>query len=52
MSQSKAAGDVPQTPADPVPPAQTPTVTHYQQIAGNLAKAIDDTLALICRRPL
>jgi hypothetical protein len=47
MSKSKAAGDVPQVPADPVPPAQTPTVTHYQQIAENLAKAIDDTLALI-----
>jgi hypothetical protein len=47
MSKTKAAGDVPQVPADPVPPAQTPTVTHYQQIAANLAKAIDDMLALI-----
>jgi hypothetical protein len=47
MSNTKAAGDVPQVPADPVPPAQTPTVTHYQQIAANLAKAIDDMLALI-----
>ncbi len=47
MSKTKAAGDVPQVPADPVPPAQTPTVTHYQQIAANLAKAIDDMLALV-----
>jgi hypothetical protein len=47
MSKTKAAGDVPQVPADPVPPAQTPTVTHYQQIAVNLAKAVDDMLALI-----
>jgi hypothetical protein len=47
MSKTKAAGDVPQVPADPVPPVQTPTVTHYQQIAENLAKAIDDMLALI-----
>ncbi|HSY47375.1 MAG TPA: hypothetical protein VLC46_01050 [Thermoanaerobaculia bacterium] len=46
MSNTKAAGDVPQVPADPVP-AQTPTITHYQQIAENLAKAIDDMLALI-----
>jgi|GEM_PF-121429 hypothetical protein len=47
MSKTKAAGDVPQVPADPVPPAQTPTITHYQQIALNLAKAVDDMLALI-----
>lgn len=47
MSTTKAAGDVPQVPADPVPPAQTPTITHYQQIAANLAKAIDDMLVLI-----
>ncbi len=47
MSNTKAAGDVPQVPADPVQPAQTPTITHYQQIAENLAKAIDDMLALI-----
>ncbi len=46
MSNTKAAGDVPQVPADPAP-AQTPTITHYQQIAANLAKAIDDMLALI-----
>jgi hypothetical protein len=46
MSKTTAAGDVPQVPADPVP-AQTPTITHYQQIAANLAKAIDDMLALI-----
>jgi len=46
MSKTKAAGDVPQTPADPVP-SQTPTITHYQQIAANLAKALDDMLALI-----
>jgi phosphoenolpyruvate carboxylase len=46
MSNTKAAGDVPQVPADPAP-AQTPTITHYQQIAENLAKAIDDMLALI-----
>jgi hypothetical protein len=38
--------DVPQVPADPAP-AQTPTITHYQQIAENLAKALDDMLALI-----
>jgi hypothetical protein len=38
--------NVPQVPADPAP-AQTPTVTHYEQIAENLAKAIDDMLALI-----
>jgi hypothetical protein len=42
----QVTGDVPQVPVDPAP-AQTPTVTHYQQIAENLAKAIDDTLALI-----
>jgi hypothetical protein len=47
MSKTKAAGDVPQVPADPVPPAQTPTITHYHQIAENLAKALDDMLALI-----
>lgn len=47
MSRKKATGDVPQAPQpDPVP-IQTPTVTHYQQIAENLAKAIDDMLALI-----
>jgi hypothetical protein len=46
MSNTKAAGDVPQVPADPAA-AQTPTITHYQQIAENLAKAIDDMLALI-----
>jgi len=46
MSKTKAAGDVPQVPPDPVP-AQTPTITHYQQIAENLAKAIDDMLLLI-----
>ena len=46
MSNTTAAGDVPQVPADPVP-AQTPTVTHYQQIALNLDKALDDMLALI-----
>jgi hypothetical protein len=47
MSNTKAAGDVPQAPQpDPVP-VQTPTITHYQQIAENLAKAIDDMLALI-----
>jgi hypothetical protein len=46
MSNTKAAGDVPQVPADPAP-AQTPTITHYQQIAENLAKAMDDMLALI-----
>jgi len=46
MSKTEAAGDVPQVSADPAP-AQTPTVTHYQQIAANLARAIDDMLALI-----
>ena len=46
MSKTNAAGDVPQVPVDPVP-AQTPTITHYQQIAEDLAKAIDDMLALI-----
>jgi hypothetical protein len=46
MSMMKASGDVPQAPADPVP-VQTPTITHYQQLAANLAKAIDDVLALI-----
>ena len=46
MSKTKAAGDVPQVPADPVP-AQTPTITHYQQVAANLNKAIDDMLALM-----
>jgi hypothetical protein len=47
MSSKTATGDVPQVPpADPVP-VQTPTITHYQQIAENLAKAIDDMLALI-----
>ncbi|HXH39310.1 MAG TPA: hypothetical protein VNN08_11835 [Thermoanaerobaculia bacterium] len=47
MSSKKATGDVPQVPTpDPVP-AQTPTTTHYQQIAENLAKALDDMLALI-----
>jgi hypothetical protein len=43
----QVTGDVPQVPADPVPVVQTPTITHYQQIAANLAKAIDDMLALI-----
>jgi hypothetical protein len=47
MSKTKAAGDVPQVPVDPVPPVQTPTITHYQQIAENLSKAIDDMLVLI-----
>ena len=47
MSKTRAAGDVPQVPANPVPPTQTPTITHYQQIAENLAKAIDDMLVLI-----
>jgi hypothetical protein len=43
----QVTGDVPQVPAgDPVS-VQTPTITHYQQIAENLAKAIDDMLALI-----
>jgi len=46
MSMMKASGDVPQAPADPAP-VQTPTITHYQQLAANLAKAIDDVLALI-----
>ncbi|HSY49112.1 MAG TPA: hypothetical protein VLC46_09900 [Thermoanaerobaculia bacterium] len=43
----QVTGDVPQVPADPVPVVQTPTITHYQQIAENLAKAIDDMLAII-----
>jgi hypothetical protein len=43
----QVTGDVPQVPAGDPGPAQTPTVTHYQQVAANLAKAIDDTLALI-----
>ena len=43
----QVTGDVPQVPADPVPVVQTPTITHYQQIAANLAKALDDMLALI-----
>jgi hypothetical protein len=43
----QVTGDVPQAPQpDPVP-AQTPTITHYQQVAENLAKAINDMLALI-----
>ncbi|HXH39303.1 MAG TPA: hypothetical protein VNN08_11800 [Thermoanaerobaculia bacterium] len=47
MSRNKATADVPQVPApDPVP-AQTPTITHYQQIAETFAKALDDMLALI-----
>ncbi|HXH38021.1 MAG TPA: hypothetical protein VNN08_05305, partial [Thermoanaerobaculia bacterium] len=47
MSRKKATGDVPPAPpTDPVP-VLTPTVTHYQQVAENLAKAIDDMLALI-----
>jgi hypothetical protein len=33
-------------PDDPASP-QTPTVTHYQQVAANLNKAIDDMLALM-----
>jgi hypothetical protein len=33
-------------PDDPATP-QTPTVTHYQQVAANLNKAIDDMLALM-----
>jgi hypothetical protein len=43
----QVTGDVPQVPADPVPVVQTPTITHYQQIAENLVKALDDMLALI-----
>ena len=42
----QVTGVVPQVPADPAP-VQTPTITHYQQIAENLAKALDDMLALI-----
>ncbi len=33
-------------PDDPASP-QTPTVTHYQEVAANLNKAIDDMLALM-----
>ena len=43
----KVTGDVPQVPPPDPAPAPTPTVTHYQQVAANLAKAIDDMLALI-----
>jgi len=47
MSRKKATGDVPQAPPpDPASPP-TPTVTHYQQVAANLNKAIDDVLALM-----
>jgi hypothetical protein len=46
MPKSKAVGDVPQVPVDPAP-ALTPTITHYQQIAVNVAKVIDDMLASI-----
>jgi hypothetical protein len=47
MSRKKATGDVPQAPPpDPATP-QTPTVTHYQEVAANLNKAIDDMLALM-----
>src|ERR1700745_3080780 len=43
----QVTGDVPQAPQpDPVP-AQTPTITHYQQVAENLAKAINDMLAIV-----
>ncbi|HXA18597.1 MAG TPA: hypothetical protein VN380_16505 [Thermoanaerobaculia bacterium] len=33
-------------PDDPVPP-QTPTVTHYEQVAAKLSSAIDEALALM-----
>jgi hypothetical protein len=46
VMSTNVTGDVPQVPSDPAP-VQTPTITHYQQIAANLAKAIDDMLALI-----